>query len=103
MLNPKNKIIIMSDHIIKKLIAINLNKLKYCEHFSILSSEDEASQEDRDKSDNNNLENDNTVNKRPRVMDLDPEEVQKAKKDPDEDIDKEKNMDNYKKITDNDE
>ncbi|KAF0529723.1 hypothetical protein F8M41_012614 [Gigaspora margarita] len=61
MLNPKNKIIMMSDHIVKKLIAINLNKLKYCEHFSISSSEDEASQEDRDKSDDNNSENNNIV------------------------------------------
>ncbi|KAF0416569.1 hypothetical protein F8M41_007405 [Gigaspora margarita] len=61
MLNPKNKIIMMLDHIVKKLIAINLNKLKYCEHFSISSSEDDASQEDRNKSDDNDSENDNTV------------------------------------------
>ncbi|KAF0486744.1 hypothetical protein F8M41_022630 [Gigaspora margarita] len=61
MLNPKNKIITMLDYIVKKLIAINLNKLKYDKPFSISSSEDKASEEDRDKSDNNNSENDNTV------------------------------------------
>ncbi|RIB27998.1 hypothetical protein C2G38_2159067 [Gigaspora rosea] len=61
MLNPKNKIITMSDHIIKKLIAINLNKLKYGEHFSISSSEDDTNKEDRDKFDDNDSENDNTV------------------------------------------
>ncbi|KAF0489661.1 hypothetical protein F8M41_022025 [Gigaspora margarita] len=120
MLNPKNKIIMMSDQIVKKLIAINLNKLKYREHFSISSSDDEASQEDRDKSDDNDSENDNTehkskrknnsnysdkVNKRPRVklVDLDLEEVQEAENDPDEDVDKEKDMDDYEKNTDNNE
>ncbi|RIB02836.1 hypothetical protein C2G38_2226720 [Gigaspora rosea] len=51
----------MSDHVVKKLIAINLNKLEYGGHFSILSSEDETSKEDRDKSDDNDSENDNTV------------------------------------------
>ncbi|KAF0396107.1 hypothetical protein F8M41_010135 [Gigaspora margarita] len=117
MLNPKNKIIMMSDHIVKKLIAINLNKLKYHEHFSILSSEDEASQEDRNKSDDNDSENDNTkqgckcknnsnyfdkVNKRPRVklVDLDPKEVQEAKNDPDEDVNKEKDTNDYEKNND---
>ncbi|KAF0451500.1 hypothetical protein F8M41_002010 [Gigaspora margarita] len=120
MLNPKNKIITMLDHIVKKLIAINLNKLKYRKPFSILSSEDEASQEDRDKSDDNDSENDNTeqrskrknnsnysdkMNKRPRVklVDLDSEEVQEAENDLDEDVDKEKDMDDYEKNTDNDE
>ncbi|KAF0474832.1 hypothetical protein F8M41_024633 [Gigaspora margarita] len=115
MLNPKNKIIMMSDHIIKKLIAINLNKLKYCKHFSISSSEDETSQEDRDKSDDNNSENDNTeqgskcknnlnysnkMNKRPRVklVDLDLEEVQEAENNPDEDVNKEKDMDDIGKF-----
>ncbi|RIB08030.1 hypothetical protein C2G38_2212698 [Gigaspora rosea] len=105
MLNPKNKIITMSDHVVKKLIAINLNKLEYGGHFSISSSEDETSKEDRDKSDDNDSENNNTeqgskrknnsnysdkVNKRPRIA-------------PDEDVDKEKETDNYKKNTDNDE
>ncbi|RIB07320.1 hypothetical protein C2G38_2214764 [Gigaspora rosea] len=135
MLNSKNKIITMSDHVIKKLIAINLNKLEYGGHFSISSSEDktnkedrdETSKEDRDKSDDNDLENDNTeqgskrknnlnysdkqniskgcdftnlILKITELVDLDPEEVQEA---PDEDVDKEKDMDNYEKNTDNDE
>ncbi|RIB10705.1 hypothetical protein C2G38_2205447 [Gigaspora rosea] len=104
MLNPENKIITMSDHVVKKLIAINLNKLEYGRHFSISSSEDETSKEDRDetskeyrdKSDDNDSENDNTE----QGMDLDPEEVQEA---PDKDVDKEKETDNYEKNTDNDE
>ncbi|RIB16348.1 hypothetical protein C2G38_2190203 [Gigaspora rosea] len=115
MFNPKNKIIMMLDHIVKKLIAINLNKLKYGEHFPISSSEDDANKKYRDKSDDNDSENDNTeqeskhknnsnyfdkMNKRPRVMDLDPEEVQEAKKDPDKDVDKEKNTNDYEKNMD---
>ncbi|RIB01278.1 hypothetical protein C2G38_2231349 [Gigaspora rosea] len=127
MLNPKNKIIMISDHIVKKLIAINLNKLEYGRHFSISSSEHETSKEDRDKSDDNDSENDNTeqgskrnnnsnysdkqnilkscdftnlILKITELVDLDPEEVQEAL---DEDIDKEKDMDNYEKNTDNDE
>ncbi|KAF0392634.1 hypothetical protein F8M41_010495 [Gigaspora margarita] len=99
MLNPKNKIITMLDHIVKKLIAINLNKLKYRKPFSISSSEDKASQEDRDKSDDNDSENDNIE----QGMDLDPEEVQEAEKDTDEDVDKEKDTDDYEKNTNNDE
>ncbi|RIB16743.1 hypothetical protein C2G38_2189104 [Gigaspora rosea] len=110
MLNPKNKIITMSAHVVKKLIAINL--LEYSGHFSISSSEDETSKEDRDKSDDNDSENDNTQNiskscdftnlilKITELVDLDPEEVQEA---PNEDVDKEKNTDNYEKNTDNDE
>ncbi|KAF0478818.1 hypothetical protein F8M41_023945 [Gigaspora margarita] len=104
----------------EKIAYAIANKLKYREHFSISSSEDEANQEDRDKSDDNDSENDNTeqgskcknnlnysdkVNKRPRVelVDLDPEEVQEAKNNPDEDVDKEKDTDDYEKNTDNDE
>ncbi|KAF0531129.1 hypothetical protein F8M41_011955 [Gigaspora margarita] len=41
------------------------------------------------------------ANKRPRVVDLDPEEVQEAENDLDEDVDKEKNTDDYEKNTDN--
>ncbi|RIB12103.1 hypothetical protein C2G38_2201588 [Gigaspora rosea] len=135
MLNPKNKIITMSNHVVKKLIAINLNKLEYGRHFSISSSEDETSKEDRDKtskedrdkSDDNDSENDNTEQESKRknnsnysdkqnisngcdftniilkiteLVDLDLEEVQEA---PDEDVDKEKDTDNYEKNTDNDE
>ncbi|RIB01692.1 hypothetical protein C2G38_2230024 [Gigaspora rosea] len=127
MLNTKNKIIKMSDHVVKKLIAINLNKLEYGGHFSISSSKDETSKEDRDKSDDNDSENDNTeqgskrknnsnysnkqniskgcdftnlILKITELVDLDPEEVQEA---PDKDVDKEKKTDNYKKNTDNDE
>ncbi|KAF0392478.1 hypothetical protein F8M41_010509 [Gigaspora margarita] len=92
------------------------NKLKYRKHFSILSSKDKACKEVRDKSDNNNSENDNTeqgrklknnlnysdkVNKRPRVVNLDPEEVQEDEKDLNEDVDKEKDTDDYKKNTNN--
>ncbi|KAF0539693.1 hypothetical protein F8M41_006952 [Gigaspora margarita] len=114
MLNPKNKIITMSDHIVKKLIAINLNKLNYCEHFSISSSEDKASKEDRDKSDDNDSENDNTTksygfkSERSPEAEKDPEKVQEAKKDlekvqeaekdPDEDVDKEKDTDDEKNM-----
>ncbi|RIB09739.1 hypothetical protein C2G38_2207972 [Gigaspora rosea] len=134
-LNPKNKIITISDHVVKKLIAINLNKLEYDRHFSISSSEDETSKEnrdetskeDRDKSDDNDSENDNTeqgskcknnsnysdkqniskgcdftnlILKITELVDLDLEEVQEA---PDEDVDKEKETNNYEKNTDNDE
>ncbi|KAF0520814.1 hypothetical protein F8M41_016056 [Gigaspora margarita] len=98
MRNPKNKIITMSDHIVKKLIAINLNKLKYHEHFSISSSEDKTSQEDRDKS----IQKMITL-PRVKLVDLDLEEVQEAENDPDENVDKEKNTDDYEKNTDNDE
>ena len=42
----------------------------------------------------------NLILKITELVDLDPEEVQEA---PDEDIDKEKDMDNYEKNTDNDE
>ncbi|RIB09181.1 hypothetical protein C2G38_2209555 [Gigaspora rosea] len=121
MLNPKNKIITMSDHVVKKLIAINLNKLEYGGHFSISSSEDETSKEDRDKSDDNDSENNNTeqgnkcknnlnysdkqniskgcdftnlILKITELVDLDLEEVQEA---PDKDVDNEKDMDNYEK------
>ncbi|KAF0365845.1 hypothetical protein F8M41_013684 [Gigaspora margarita] len=74
----------MSDHIVKKLIAINL--------------------EQRSKRKNNSNYSDK-VNKRPRVklVDLDPEEVQEAENDVDEDVDKEKDTDDYEKNTDNDE
>ncbi|KAF0473739.1 hypothetical protein F8M41_024867 [Gigaspora margarita] len=83
MLNPKNKIIMMSDHIIKKLIAINL--------------------EQRSKRKNNSNYSDK-MNKRPRVelVDLDPEEVQEAENDLAEDVDKEKDTDDYEKNMDND-
>ncbi|KAF0443229.1 hypothetical protein F8M41_003582 [Gigaspora margarita] len=74
----------MSDHIVKKLIAINL--------------------EQGSKRKNNSNYSDK-VNKRPRVklVDLDLEEVQEAKNDPDEDINKEKDMDDYEKNMDNNE
>ncbi|KAF0504905.1 hypothetical protein F8M41_019446 [Gigaspora margarita] len=68
----------MSDYIVKKLIAINL--------------------EQGSKRKNNSNYSDK-VNKRPRVVDLDPEEVQEAEKDPDKDVNKE---DDYEKNTDND-
>ncbi|KAF0377018.1 hypothetical protein F8M41_012663 [Gigaspora margarita] len=77
MLNSKNKIIMMSDYIVKKLIAINLKQ--------------------RNKHKNNSNYSDK-VNKRPRVVNLDLEEVQEAEKDLDEDVDKEKDIDDYKKI-----
>ncbi|RIB12460.1 hypothetical protein C2G38_2200606 [Gigaspora rosea] len=115
--------------------AFKENKLEYGGHFSISSSEDETSKEDRDetskedrdKSDDNDSENDNTeqgskrknnsnyfnkqniskgcdftnlILKITELEDLDPEEVQEA---PDEDVDKEKETDNYEKNTDNDE
>ncbi|KAF0524592.1 hypothetical protein F8M41_015122 [Gigaspora margarita] len=52
----------------------------------------------------NNSNYSNKVNKRPRVklVDLDPEEVQEAENDPNEDVNKEKDMDDYEKNMDND-
>ncbi|KAF0528312.1 hypothetical protein F8M41_013214 [Gigaspora margarita] len=100
----------------KKIAYAIANKLKYGKHFSISSSENEANKKDRDKSDNNDSENNNTkqenkyknnsnysykVNKKPRVMNLDLEEVQEAEKGLDKDVDKEKDMNDYEKNTDN--
>ncbi|RIB01834.1 hypothetical protein C2G38_2229533 [Gigaspora rosea] len=112
MLNPKNKIITMSDYVVKKLIAINLNKLEYGRHFSISSSENETSKEEQgSKRKNNSNYSDkqniskgcdftNLILKITELVDLDPEEVQEALN---EDVDKEKETDNYEKNTDNNE
>ncbi|RIB08816.1 hypothetical protein C2G38_2210618 [Gigaspora rosea] len=111
----------------EKIAYAIANKLEYSGHFSISSSEGETSKENRNKFDDNDSENDNTeqgskrknisnysdkqniskgcdltnlILKITELVDLDPEEVQEA---PDEDVDKEKDTDNYEKNTDNNE
>ncbi|RIB20366.1 hypothetical protein C2G38_2179540 [Gigaspora rosea] len=91
MLNPKNKIITMSDHVVKKLIAINLEQGSKRKNNSNYSDKQNISK---------GCDFTNLILKITELVDLDPEEVQEA---PDEDVDKEKDTDNYEKNTDNDE